>query len=69
MFIEAVTPLADALIVVKGGNDDGLFGRLIEGKNVPFAEVPTVRDTEGPLGEFSNSGASCSRGNHGLVLA
>lgn len=52
MFIEAVTPLADALIVVKGGNDDGLFGRLIEGKNVPFAEVPTVRDTEGPLGEF-----------------
>lgn len=52
MFIEAVVPLADALIVVKGGNDDGLFGRLIEGKNVPFTEVPTVRDTEGPLGEF-----------------
>ncbi len=49
LFIEAVVPLADALIVVEGGNEDGLFYRLIEGKDIPMHGADSVKGTNIPL--------------------
>ena len=49
LFIEAVVPLADALIVVEGGNEDGLFDRLIEGKDIPMHGADSVKGTNIPL--------------------
>ena len=48
-FIETAVPYADALIVVDGGNDDGLFDRLIEGKGVKLLTAPNVSGTAEPL--------------------
>ncbi|HCD71044.1 DUF6305 family protein [Thermovirga lienii] len=55
MFIEAVVPYADAVIVVKGGNDDGLFTKLLEGKNVPMLEADSVKETVSPMKEVLSS--------------
>lgn len=55
MFIEAVVPYADAVIVVKGGNDDGLFTKLLEGKNVPMIEADSVKETVSPMKEVLSS--------------
>jgi hypothetical protein len=49
LFIEAVAPLSDALIVVEGGNEDGLFYRLIEGKDIPMHGADSVKGTNIPL--------------------
>ncbi len=48
-FIETSVPYADALIVVDGGNEDGLFDRLIEGKGVSLLTAPNVSGTAEPL--------------------
>lgn len=55
MFIEAVVPYADAVIVVKGGNDDELFTKLLEGKNVPMLEADSVKETVSPMKEVLSS--------------
>ena len=49
LFIEAVVPLADHLILVEGADKDGLFTRLIEGKGIDVATAATVRATAEPL--------------------
>ena len=49
LFIEAVVPLADHLILVEGADGDGLFTRLIEGKGIAIETAATVRATEEPL--------------------
>ncbi len=48
-FIEAAAPHADRLIVVDGGNNDKIFDRLVEGKNVKILYAPNVNGTADPL--------------------
>ena len=50
-FIEAAVPHADSLIVVDGGNNDKIFDRLVEGKNVRILTAPSVTGTGVPLKE------------------
>ncbi|MGI6784025.1 MAG: DUF6305 family protein [Aminivibrio sp.] len=49
-FIEAATPLGHRIIVVDGGNDDGIFEKSA-GKDVKILTAPNVNGTAGPLGE------------------
>jgi hypothetical protein len=49
LFIEAAVPMADKLIVVEGGNFDGLFTRLAEGTDVEMLPANSVRETEAPM--------------------
>jgi hypothetical protein len=55
MFIEAVVPYADAVIVVKGGNDDGLFTKLLKSDDVPILEANSVKETASPIKEVLSS--------------
>jgi len=48
-FIEAAAPHADRLIIVDGGNNDKIFDRLVEGKNVKILTAPNVNGTAEPL--------------------
>ena len=48
-FIEAAAPHADRLIVVDGGNNDKIFDRLVEGKNIKILTAPNVNGTAEPL--------------------
>lgn len=48
-FIEAAVPWGDRLVVVDGGNDDGFFDKLIEGKGVNMLTAPNVNGTAEPL--------------------
>ncbi len=48
LFINAAVPFADQVILVKGGNNDGLFTKLAK-KGVAITEVPTVSGVQGPL--------------------
>ena len=50
-FIEAAAPHADRLIIVDGGNNDKIFDRLVEGKNVKILTAPNVNGTAEPLKE------------------
>jgi hypothetical protein len=50
-FIKTAVPFADELILVEGGNQDGLFDTLLEGKDVQIRTVPNVRSTSDPLKE------------------
>ena len=47
-FIEGVVPLADALIIVKGGNSDGLFDKL-KPASVAMAEAEGIQTVWGSL--------------------
>lgn len=49
MFIEEAVPMADALIVVEGGDYDGLFTRLVEGTGLEITPATSVRETGEPL--------------------
>ncbi|MGD9265150.1 MAG: DUF6305 family protein [Lysobacterales bacterium] len=49
MFIEEAVPMADALIVVEGGDYDGLFTKLVEGTGLEITPAPSVRETGDPL--------------------
>ncbi len=49
MFIADSVPLADKLIVVKGGDHDGLFSKLLKGKDVEMLSADSVRGTAQPL--------------------
>ena len=44
----AVTPKGDAVVVVKGGNDDGFFTKL-KGKNAPLTTADSVQALQGPM--------------------
>lgn len=48
-FIEAAAPHADRLIIVDGGNNDKIFDRLVERKNVKILTAPNVNGTAEPL--------------------
>ncbi|MDD2453291.1 MAG: DUF6305 family protein [Synergistaceae bacterium] len=50
-FIEVAAPWADQIIVVDGGNDDKIFDRLVEGKNIKILTAPNVNGTAAPLKE------------------
>ncbi|WP_231699369.1 DUF6305 family protein [Limnochorda pilosa] len=53
--IEAVAAHADAMIVVKAGNDDGLFTELARQHGIPLTEVERIVDAREPLtGLFGN---------------
>ncbi|WP_352426314.1 DUF6305 family protein [Aminomonas paucivorans] len=47
----AVTPKGDAVLVVKGGNDDGFFTKL-KGKNAPLTTADSVQKLQAPLTEI-----------------
>ncbi|MDH3903215.1 MAG: DUF6305 family protein [Xanthomonadales bacterium] len=49
MFIVEAVPMADKLIVVEGGNYDGLFTRLVEGTDLEILPANSVRETTEPL--------------------
>ena len=49
MFIEEAVPMADALIVVEGGDYDGLFTQLVEGTGLEIIPAPSVRETGEPM--------------------
>ena len=49
MFIEEAVPMADKLIVVEGGDFDGLFTKLAGEAGVDMIPAPSVRETVEPL--------------------
>ena len=49
MFIEEAVPLADKLIVVDGGDFDGLFLRLAEAAGLEVLPAKSVRETAEPM--------------------
>ncbi|MEA4883905.1 MAG: DUF6305 family protein [Clostridia bacterium] len=48
-FIRAVLPYASSVVIVEGGDKDGLFEAVLKGKNVPITKVGKIRDTGLPL--------------------
>jgi hypothetical protein len=48
-FIVEAVPMADKLIVVEGGDYDGLFTRLVEGTDLEIIPAESVRETSEPL--------------------
>jgi hypothetical protein len=49
VFIVESIPMADGLIVVEGGDYDGLFTGLVEGTDLQILTAPSVRGTSEPL--------------------
>jgi hypothetical protein len=49
LFIVEAVPLADKLIVVEGGDYDGLFTGLVEGTDLEVLPANSVRETAEPL--------------------
>lgn len=49
LFIVEAVPMADSLIVVEGGNFDGLFTQLVEGTDLEILPATSVRETSVPL--------------------
>ncbi len=48
LFINSAVPFGERLILVKGGNNDGLFTKLAK-KGVPITEVENVAAVQAPL--------------------
>jgi hypothetical protein len=48
IFIEGIVPLAESLIVVKGGNEDGIFSRL-KPSSVELSEPVSIQASGGAL--------------------
>jgi hypothetical protein len=49
LFIEEAVPMGDGLIVVEGGDYDGLFSRLAEESGIVLTPADSVRGTSAPL--------------------
>jgi hypothetical protein len=49
LFIDEAVPMADALIVVEGGDFDGLFTQLVDGTDLEILPANSVRETSEPL--------------------
>jgi hypothetical protein len=49
LFIVEAVPMADKLIVVEGGDYDGLFTELVGGTDLEVISAPSVRETSEPL--------------------
>lgn len=54
IFIEQAVPMADRLIVVEGGNFDGLFTQLAESSGLEILSANSVRETSEPLKQVLN---------------
>ena len=52
MFITEASPFADGMIVVDGGNNDGIFTSIAEPINASIKTAPNVKGTASPLREF-----------------
>lgn len=50
-FIAEAVPMADKLIVVEGGDYDGLFSELAQKTGVDLMPATSIRETSGPLQE------------------
>ena len=48
-FIMEAVPMANKLIVVDGGDYDGLFTQLVEGTGLEIIPAASVRETTEPL--------------------
>ena len=49
VFIAEAVPMADQLIVVDGGDYDGLFTRLVKGTDLEMLTAKSIRETSEPL--------------------
>ncbi|NLL36454.1 MAG: hypothetical protein GX256_02895 [Fretibacterium sp.] len=49
LFIESVAPFANSMIIVDGGDNDGIFKRIAEPTNTPILSAPNVKGTAEPL--------------------
>ena len=47
-FVVGATPYGEKIIVVKGGNEDGMFDKL-KGADVPIITVDKIQDAQAPL--------------------
>ncbi len=52
LFITEAVPYANGLIVVDGGDHDGIFTNLLQGSDVKILPAPSVRGTSEPLKEI-----------------
>ena len=52
LFITEAAPFADGLIVVDGGNQDGIFTKIAEATGAKVLTAPNVKGTGTPLKEF-----------------
>lgn len=52
LFITEAAPFADGMIVVDGGNTDGIFTKIAEPINAKIMTAPNVKGTASPLKEF-----------------
>ena len=52
LFITEASPFADGMIVVDGGNQDGIFTKIAEPINAKVLTAPNVKGTGAPLKEF-----------------
>ena len=52
LFITEASPFADSIIIVDGGNDDGIFTKIAELINAPIKTAPNVKGTGAPLREI-----------------
>ncbi len=52
LFIDAAAPYGDAMIVVDGGNNDGIFTKVADAKKIEVQTAPNVKGTKGPLGKI-----------------
>ena len=49
MFIEEAVSMADKIIVFEGGDYDGFFKKLLEGKDTEMLPATSIRGTSEPL--------------------
>ena len=49
LFINAAAPYADGMIVVDGGNSDGLFNKYADERKIVIQTAPNVKGTKEPL--------------------
>ena len=52
LFITEASPYADGMIIVDGGNQDGIFTKIAEPINAKVLTAPNVKGTGAPLKEF-----------------
>ena len=52
LFINAAAPYADGMIVVDGGNSDGLFNKYADERKIVIQTAPNVKGTKEPLGKL-----------------
>ena len=49
LFIDAAAPYADDMIIVDGGNGDGIFTKIAGAKGITIKTAPNVKGTREPL--------------------